>query len=144
MHTDQKFTTIEGACHCGNVSYEFRTVFTPDSLIIRNCQCSFCTAHGGATARDPDGTVKLTARDPELVKLYRFGTKTTDFVLCGRCGVYVGAVLGHGGKKYATLNMRLSALDTSQAEPVMYDDEPAKERIARRMGLFTPVIECPF
>lgn len=144
MNTDQILTTIKGACHCGNISYEFRTVFTPATLFIRNCQCSFCRAHGGATARDPNGTVAITARDPELVTLYRFGTKTTDFVLCGRCGVYVGAVLSHDGKKYATLNMRLSSLDTGKAEPIVYDDEPAEDRVARRIELFTPVIEYPF
>ena len=144
MNTDRKFMNVEGACHCGNMGYEFRTVFTPESLIIRHCQCSFCTAHGGATARDPNGTVKITARDPKFVTLYRFGTKTTDFVLCGRCGVYVGAVLSFKGGKYATLNMRLSSLDIDNAEPVVYDDEPAEERVSRRMELFTPVIECPF
>ena len=86
----------------------------------------------------------ITVRDPDFLRLYRFGTKTTDFVLCGRCGVYVGAVLSYGGKKYATLNMRLSSLDTSQAEQVVYEGEPAEDRVARRMELFTPVIECPF
>jgi len=144
MNTDQELTTIDGACHCGNISYEFRTVFTRESLIVRNCQCSFCIAHGGATARDPNGTVKITAANPDLVTLYRFGTKTTDFVLCSQCGVYVGAVLSHRGKKYATLNMRLSSLDTSRAEPVVYDNEPAEDRVSRRTALFTPVIECPF
>jgi len=144
MKTDQKLTAIEGACHCGNITYEFRTVFTPESLVIRNCQCSFCKAHGGATARDPNGTVKILARDPSLVTLYRFGTKTTDFVICGRCGVYVGAVLTHDGKKFATLNMRLSSLDIDNAEPVVYDDEPAEDRVSRRMELFTPVIEYSF
>ncbi len=144
MNTDQKLTTIKGACHCGNFSYEFRTIFTPATLVIRNCQCSFCRAHGGATARDPNGTVAITARDPEQMTLYRFGTKTTDFVLCGRCSVYVGAVLSHAEKKYATLNMRLSSLDTSKAEPIVYDNEPAEDRVARRIELFTPVIKCPF
>jgi hypothetical protein len=144
MTTDKKYTIIDGACHCGNITYEFKTVFTAESLIIRNCQCSFCKVHGGATARDPDGTVKINARDSDLVTLYRFGTKTTDFVLCARCGVYVGAVLTHKGKQTATLNMRLSSLDTSNAEPIVYDDEPAEDRVARRMELFTPVIECPF
>jgi hypothetical protein len=76
--------------------------------------------------------------------LYRFGTKTTDFVICGRCGVYVGAVLTHDGKQYATLNMRLSSLDIDNAEPIVYSDEPAEDRVSRRMELFTPVIECPF
>ncbi len=142
--TEEKLTTIEGACHCGNIAYEFKTVFTPDTLIMRNCQCDFCRAHGGATARDPGGTVKILASDPDLVTLYRFGTRTTDFVICGRCGVYVGAVLSHEGKQYATLNMRLSSLDTSNAEPIVYDDESSADRVARRIELFTPVTECPF
>jgi len=144
MKPGEKHTTIDGACHCGNITYEFKTVFTAESLIIRNCQCSFCKVHGGATARDPNGTVKIRAQDSDLVTLYRFATKTTDFVLCARCGVYVGAVLKHLGKQCATLNMRLSSLDTSNAEPVVYEDEPTEDRVARRMELFTPVIECPF
>ncbi|MCH8896595.1 MAG: hypothetical protein IH927_10090 [Proteobacteria bacterium] len=42
------------------------------------------------------------------------------------------------------LNMRLSSLDIDHSEPVVYDDEPAEERVARRMELVAPVIECPF
>jgi len=47
-------------------------------------------------------------------------------------------------EKMRELNMRLSSLDIDHAEPVVYDDEPAEERVARRMELVTPVIECPF
>ncbi len=144
MNAAKRFTTIEGSCHCGNLSFEFNTVFPPDTLTIRSCQCSFCRAHGAATARDPDGTVRIKARDPEFMTLYRFGTKTTDFLLCANCGVYVGAVITHDGKQYATLNMSLSSLDVRRAEPIVYDDESRAVRVARRVQLFTPVVECPF
>jgi hypothetical protein len=56
-------TTINGSCHCGNLSYQFET----------------------------------------------------DFVNCGQCGIYVGAVIGDGDKKYITLNMNLAGLDVSRA-----------------------------
>ncbi len=137
-------SSIEGSCHCGNLSYQFNTGFPTDKLTIRSCQCSFCRAHGAATARDPNGTVQIMARDPGQITLYRFGTKTTDFVLCANCGVYVGAVITQDGKQYATLNMRLSSMDVSNAEPIVYDDESKDVRVARRVQLFTPVVECPF
>lgn len=144
MVPDKSPTTIEGACHCGNLRFEFATLLTPSSLPVRSCQCSFCRGHGAATARDPGGSVRISAGNPDAVTLYRFGTNSTDFVLCGNCGMYLGAVISHGGKQYATLNMRLTALDISRAEPVVYDSESVEDRVARRIALFTPVIEWPF
>ncbi len=137
-------TVITGSCHCGNLGFEFTTVHTPQSLTIRACQCSFCRGHGAATARDPCGSVRIRAGNPDAVTLYRFGTGSTDFVLCGICGMYLGAVISKDGKRYATLNMRLTGLDVGRAEPVSYDDEDVAERVARRVELFTPVAECPF
>ena len=144
MGTGTALTIIEGRCHCGNLSFEFATTYKPETLVIRECQCSFCRAHGAATAREPDGSVSIRAADPGTVTLYRFGTRSTDFVLCGRCGVYLGAVISHEGKQYATLNMRLTSLDLGRVEPIVYDDEPVEQRVARRIALFTPVVECPF
>jgi hypothetical protein len=135
---------IKGNCHCGNIQFEFETDIDLGSLAIRSCQCRFCKLHGAATARDPNGRAKILIDDLDSTKIYRFATESTDFLLCANCGVYVGAVLASGGKKYATLNMKLSSLNTNNAEPIIYGDETAEDRIAQRVDLFTPVEEFPF
>ena len=140
-----KFVTkIDGQCHCGNIRFEFETNIDPDELVIRNCQCRFCKLHGAATARDPKGRAKILADDLGWLKLYRFAMETTDFVLCQNCGVYVGAVLTQGKNKYATLNMNLTDLNTDNAEPITYKDEPIESRVSLRAKIFTPLVECPF
>jgi hypothetical protein len=34
------------------------------------------------------------------------GAKTADYLVCGRCGVYVAAVLAEQGSSYATVNSK--------------------------------------
>lgn len=137
-------TRIKGKCHCGNIRFEFETNIDVEDLAIRSCQCRFCKLHGAATARDPHGRAKFFVDNLDFVKMYRFATESTDFVLCASCGVYVGAVLAHRDKKYATLNMKLSQLNTDNVEPITYEDEVIESRIAKRAGLFTPVAAFPF
>lgn len=141
---NQYSSIIEGLCHCGNISFEFKTVFTPDTLIVRRCQCDFCRAHGAATARDPDGMASIKARESDAVTLYRFGTRTTDFILCAKCGVYIGATVANEQHKYATLNMNITTLDIKNAGPMACNDELGAIRIAQRIKLFTPLAHCPF
>jgi len=141
----KRFTSvINGDCHCGNITFEFRTNIAPDALVVRNCQCRFCRAHGAATARDPNGLASINARDSDAVTLYRFATKTTDFVLCSFCGVYVGATVTYEGQTYATLNMNITTLNTTDATPIVHDDELSERRIARRVNSFTPLVDYPF
>lgn len=140
----QPTTVITGSCHCGNLSFELKTVFLPTTLTVRNCQCSFCKAHGAATARDPDGNARIMARDANEITLYRFATKSTDFILCAICGVYVGATITHAQSKYATLNMNLTDIDISGAEPIIHEDDTGENRLASRVELFTPVVSYPF
>lgn len=87
---------------------------------------------------DPGGSVVLTL-GPEAHR-YRFGTRTTDFLICGRCGVYVGAVAEVEGQRFATLS--LNAFDDPRldlaAEPVCYEGEDAAAKAARRRRSWTP------
>ena len=136
-------TAVTGTCHCGNVGFEFDTPYSEDEIPIRACQCTFCRKHGAATARDPNGNARILIENPAEVTRYRFGTGTTDFVICAVCGVYVGAVIVEDGRSFATLNMRLTSLDVARAEPVHYDNEAADERVARRVKLFTPLRGYP-
>lgn len=126
----------EGRCHCGAIRVAFQT---GKLLAPRACQCGFCLQHGARTVSDPDGTAVLTLGGP--VVRYRFGTKTTDYILCARCGVYVAATSEIGGRRYATLN--LNAFDDPRpdlaAAPVRYDGESAEAKAERRLARWTPL-----
>lgn len=125
----------EGRCHCGAIRVAFET---GKPLAPRACQCGFCRKHGARTVSDPEGSAEL-ALGPEPLR-YRFGLGATDFLICGRCGVYVGALVEIDGGAYATLN--LNAFDDPrldlEAAPVSYDGEGAAAKTERRLARWTP------
>ena len=90
----------KGQCHCGAIRIEFET---DQPLAPRACQCGFCRRHGARTVTDREGSAVL-ALGGEAIR-YRFGSGTTDFLICGRCGVYVGALAELDGQAYVTLNL---------------------------------------
>jgi hypothetical protein len=124
-----------GGCHCGALRVEFESAAP---LALRACQCSFCRKHQARSVSDPEGSAALTL-GPEAVR-YRFATGSCDFLLCGRCGVYVGAVQRIDGRFYAVLN--LTAFDAPRPElpdtPMDYEGENAETRAARRRARWTP------
>ena len=85
-------TEHRGGCHCGNLRLSLRLSHPPEDTPLRACGCSFCRAHNTRTTSDPDGSVEIWAEDWSLVQSYRFGSGTADFLICRRCGVYIGAV----------------------------------------------------
>ena len=114
------------------------TFRTDKPLAPRACQCGFCRRHGARTVTDPGGSATLALGSDAIC--YRFGTGTTDFLICGKCGVYVGAVAEVGGERFATLN--LNAFDDPRlelaAEPGSYEAEDAAAKAARRRRNWTP------
>ena len=124
-----------GRCHCGALSVEFETA-TP--LAPRECQCSFCRKHHARSVSDPDGSAAITLGGQGV--RYRFGAALGDFLICGRCGVYLGAVQEIDGELYAVLN--LTAFDDPHenlaGEPMNYEGEAAEARTARRRARWTP------
>jgi len=136
-------TSVSGGCHCGNITLVFESNLAPDQIGVRADQCSFCRKHGARTVTDPKGGVKITVRAADDLIRYRFGLKTADYLVCGRCGVYVAAVLAEQGSSYATVN--LNAFESSErfTRPPMsvsYDGETETERRARRHEKWTPAI----
>jgi hypothetical protein len=134
--------TWHGGCHCGALGFEFRTALAPSAWSIRACQCSFCLKHGGVYTSDPAGSVRFAHREPKLMCRYRFGHKTADFVFCGRCGGYLGAVTEEEGRELAVLNIH--ALDPRPqglpaAQPMSYEGETGGDRESRRSKRWTPV-----
>ena len=86
---------------------------------------------------DPEGSAELILGTQ--VRRYRFGTRTTDFLFCGRCGIYVGAVQELDGLTLATLNLYVfedphPELDSAS---VSYEGEDAETKAERRRRKWT-------
>jgi hypothetical protein len=152
--------TLSGGCHCGALAVELTTAraigeasgasrvasgeavpsgrpVSIEALPLRACQCSFCRRHGARNTVDRDGRVRIIADAGALVR-YRFALRTVDFLVCGRCGVYVACVLDDA---FASVNTR--ALDdaarfTQPEIPFNYSGESAEARRARRLVTWTP------
>jgi hypothetical protein len=129
---------IDGACHCGNLSFVFETRRARAALAPRACDCGFCTRHAASCVSDPDGQATIVVREAAWLQRYRFGAATADFLLCRRCGVYLGATIARGDMLRATLNLRATALRELPAARVSYRGESREERIARRLARWTP------
>lgn len=131
-----------GGCHCGAVGFEYRTERPPAEWSVRACQCSFCRKHGACYTSDPAGSVRFAHEDATAVASYRFGQETADFIFCGRCGGYLGAVTEEAGQALMVVNLR--ALDPAPeslplAQPMSYEGETRGDRDSRRASRWTPV-----
>ena len=127
----------EGACHCGAVSAAFETAIDPADIDVRADQCGFCRRHGAKTVSDPAGKLALRFREADIER-YRFGTRTSDFIVCRSCGAYVAAIIeGYGVLNAAAADIR--AFAEKPARPVSYEDETAAVRLARRRDRWTPL-----
>jgi hypothetical protein len=85
--------------------------------------------------------VTLTALDPQQVQRYSFGLKTSDQIICRRCGVYVAMTLTDGGQVWSVINVDTlddRALFTRAPEPRDYSAEDREGRIARRKTRWCP------
>jgi hypothetical protein len=134
-------TMHHGRCHCGNIEIAYTSDIAPAEAAIRACQCSFCRKHQARAVSDPQGSAEIVVHDPALLNRYRFGLATADFLLCSRCGVYVGAFFEAPDGAWATL--MINAFDDHAAytrPPVAqdYGAEDAAGRQQRRRERWTP------
>jgi hypothetical protein len=89
---------------------------------------------------DPSGSVQFRAV-PGAVARYRFGLGITDYLLCSKCGAYVGAVMEDEGRSIGIVNVNsLDIRDTFDAAPPLhhYDGENEERRRARRRKFWMP------
>jgi len=131
-----------GGCHCGNISVQLELSRAPDQMPLRSCSCSFCRAHGTRTLSDRDGQAEITVADWSLAEKYRFGSRTADYVLCRRCGVYIGAVCETNSGMRAVINTNClddRAAFTQRPAAPDYDGEATDVRLARRATNWMPV-----
>ena len=134
--------TYHGGCHCGALGYEFQTALPPSSWSVRACQCNFCRSHGGVYTSDPAGEVRVMHQEPQRASRYRFGHKTADFIFCGRCGGYLGAVTKIGGRTLMVINIHSldpRPIGMPEAQPMSYEGESSNARDSRRAVRWTPV-----
>jgi hypothetical protein len=131
-------TTYPGSCHCGAVKISFTSDKAPEAMRVGRCACSFCRRHGARTSGDPAGSVEFRA-EPGSLSRYRFGLGITDYLLCAKCGTYVGAVMpdegGRNGDGLGIVNVNsLDIRDTFDPAPPLhvYDGEDEARRRARR------------
>ena len=147
IQVNQKvLTEYAGSCHCGAIGFTYRTDIEPEHWSIRACQCSFCRGHDALSASDPAGQISFTAAKPDVLKKYRFGLKTADFLLCSDCGVYIGAVISAAGSAYGIINMHAlteTPENLAAVTPISYDAEDVGGRVTRREERWTPVAEFP-
>ena len=88
--------------------------------------------------------MRIFVREPSLLSRYRFGLGITDFLICARCGVFIGALMEEGDKAWLTVNANAfwpPPPDDFPISPVDYDAEDVAARIARRKLKWTPVVE---
>lgn len=139
-------TVFEGACHCGAIGFRYTAAAPPQDWSVRACQCRFCRAHDALSTSDPAARIAFVATEPAFLQRYRFGLRTADFLLCRRCGVYVGAVIETPRGRFGIINTHAlcdPAPSTAAPEPVSYDDEAEAGRILRREDKWAPVTEVP-
>jgi len=134
--------SYEGGCHCGALGFTFRTALPVTRWNVRACGCGFCRVHGAATTSDPSGWLAFHARERESLQRYRFGLMTADFLLCRRCGVYVGAQIDTATGAFGIVNtLALTAVPEGLPDAVVADycREHTRERMARRATKWTPL-----
>jgi hypothetical protein len=72
-----------GACHCGQVSFEFDA---PDVLEVEECNCSICSKSGYLHIIIPKRMFKLLSGEQDLIT-YTFNTKVAQHFFCAVCGI---------------------------------------------------------
>jgi len=131
-----------GSCHCRNIAIQLESDKTARELGLRTDTCSFCNKHHALYTSDPEGGVRITVREADLVMRYRFGTKTADFLLCKACGVFVAAHMPESALAVINVNVleARAAFLANELHVVDLDAETLEQRLARRQARWTPVI----
>jgi hypothetical protein len=130
-----------GGCHCGNIHVCLRLSTRPEDNALRACVCSFCRSHNPRMVSDQQGLFEVWADDWSLVEKYRFGTRTCDFLICRRCGVFIAAVSETTMGSRAVVNVNClndRGLFTSAPAFHDFDGETIETRSSRRAANWMP------
>jgi hypothetical protein len=137
---DVKAAELAGGCHCGAIAVTLRLSKPAAETQVRACQCRFCRTHGALSVTDPRGLFVVRELERGALVRYRFGLKLADFLVCGRCGAYVGACMiePDGALGVTNINVLEERDQFPPPEPIVYESETAEQRLARRRQRWTP------
>lgn len=124
-------TVYPGSCHCGGIQIALTSDKRPEEMRVGRCGCTFCRRHGARTMGDPAGAVEFRG----TASRYRFGLGITNYLLCPKCGTYVGATMEDEGRTIGIVNVNsLDIRDTFDPAPALhlYDGEDEARRRSRR------------
>ena len=129
-----------GGCHCSNIQVRFETTITPGDFTPRSCQCSFCRKHSTRALSDPNGHIHLKVKSRKQLSRYQFGNKSTEFLICANCGVYVSAYMPDGSKAYANVmaNVLTNCDIFGPSIPMDYNFEDELGKKERRRKNWSP------
>jgi len=90
---------------------------------------------------DRTGSLEFRSHDVILVRRYRFGGRTADFLVCRECGIYVGVQMNGAKGRIGVLNVLTlrPLLTLSAPQPMDYGAESPEARRLRREARWTPV-----
>lgn len=132
-----------GGCHCGNIHVLLQLSKPPEENSVRTCTCSFCRSHAPRMISDPTGALEVSADDWSLVELYRFGTRTADFIICRRCGVFIAVISNLKTAPRAVVNVNClddRARFTAPATLHEFQGETLEARTSRRAVNWMPAV----
>ena len=138
---DEERVLFKGQCHCGAIRVELASDRPPEEQALGACQCSFCRKHNARALSDPQAQVTLTAAEPRQLQRYAFGLRTSEQIICRRCGVYVAMTMTDGKRVWSVINVDAlhdRELFTRAPEPRDYSAEDREARIARRKARWCP------
>ena len=132
---------IEGACHCGNISYVLTWPGSGTEIPVRECGCTFCRKHGGAWTSHRDSELTAVLDDESFVSKYRFGTTTAEFYVCSLCGAVPFVISDIENQLYAVVNVNtFEGVDSSTLirSSTNFDGEDTDSRLERRRRNWIP------
>lgn len=134
--------SYRGRCHCGELQLTYQTSAEPKDWNLRVCGCSFCRVRAAVYTSDSNGEIEFVFGHEASVLRYQFATKTAEFLLCGVCDGYLGAVTRTPDGARGVVNVRVLedvVLDFGRAVAMNFDGESLEQRQARWARSWTPV-----
>lgn len=133
---------LRGSCHCGNIEFTLLTEKSADDLVPRRCSCSMCRRHGASYISDPGARLDLRYRDPSMLSLYSFGHRTSQWILCAKCGVLTAVLCEIDGRLRAVVRSQSMVEHHFAPEtPTEFEAESVAERLQRRARTWIGTVE---
>lgn len=129
---------LSGRCHCGDIAVSVQLSGAAERYSPRACDCDFCRLHGASYLSDPKGQLRFTVQPGAVLNRYRQGAEEADMLLCGRCGVLMGACYERDGSCYGTVNSAVLPPVFAAPQPVSPKQLSADEKTRRWMLLWFP------